>query len=183
VGCVCRWSGASRRTPWILRILAINRGLMTQSQCLLSKAQLPKAARVCRAKPGNVVTRVLSTASVRRSGRFPALPYPPGGRLNLLQSSGVDRLPAIGSEVETRLRRSPQAVPSGMPTRRSPYPAKSECGVPTVREPKLRRPLYHASTPSLPGHRAPQLGGEELRSWAFLVCHELHLRAFQRGTR
>ncbi|MEY2726080.1 MAG: hypothetical protein RLZZ458_1947 [Planctomycetota bacterium] len=44
-----------------------------------------QAARVCHAKPGNVLTRVLSTASVRSAGRFPALPYPPGRRLNLLQ--------------------------------------------------------------------------------------------------
>ena len=58
---------------------------MTESPCLRSKPQLPKAARVCRAKPGNIVTRVLSTASVRRSGRFPALPYPPGGLMKLLQ--------------------------------------------------------------------------------------------------
>ena len=57
---------------------------MTESPCLPSKAQLPKAARVCRTKPGNVVTRILSTASIKLSGRFPALPYPRGGRLNLL---------------------------------------------------------------------------------------------------
>ena len=65
--------------------LATNRGLMAEGQYLRSKAHLPKAARVCHAKSGNVVTRVLSTASVRRAGRFPALPYPPRGRLNLLQ--------------------------------------------------------------------------------------------------
>ena len=44
-----------------------------------------QAARVCHAKPGKDLTRALSTASVRSAGRFPALPYPPGRRLNLLQ--------------------------------------------------------------------------------------------------
>jgi hypothetical protein len=72
VGCVCRYPGGQLPNLRDFVHLAINRGLTTKRQCVRSKAQLPKAAGACRAKPGNVVTGVLSTTSVRRSGRFPS---------------------------------------------------------------------------------------------------------------
>jgi hypothetical protein len=56
---------------------------MTKRQHLRGQAQQPEVAGVCRAHPGFGVTKVLSTASVRRPGRFSALPYPPGVPENL----------------------------------------------------------------------------------------------------
>ena len=100
-----------------------------------------------------------------------------------LQSSGVDRLPAIGPRVETRSRRSPQAVPSGMPTRRSPYPAKSGSGVPTVRDPNR---IVRFATHRLLRCQDIVPRVSEVKNYAHghvLVCQELHLRAFQPGTR